>query len=166
MHLINCLYHQSFSRARELREKALTTLKTNEEEFSQAEMAQNAARIAAERANMKTQQALGNQERGQQLLAEAGKSATAFCVMELCIMFGFSGARLIEAGAKLQQEAAAIKREVPYNIHNQAEIRQTTCVSAAGIEAAAHAHEVSTFREVEQLPQPIIQSQNDLEIHY
>uniref|UniRef100_A0AC34GN78 Uncharacterized protein n=1 Tax=Panagrolaimus sp. ES5 TaxID=591445 RepID=A0AC34GN78_9BILA len=58
-------------------------------------------------------------------------------------------ARLIEAGAKLQQEAAAIKREVPFNVHQQGEVRQTTCVSAAGIEAVAHAREVSTFREIQ-----------------
>uniref|UniRef100_A0A914QUX6 Uncharacterized protein n=1 Tax=Panagrolaimus davidi TaxID=227884 RepID=A0A914QUX6_9BILA len=117
-------------RARELREKALTTLKVNEQEFSQAERAQEAARIAAEQANAKTTQALENQERGQQLLAEAG-------------------ARLIEAGAKLQQEAAAIKREVPFNVHQQGEVRQTTCVSAAGVEAVAHAREVATFREIQ-----------------
>ena len=118
-------------RARELREKALTTLKTNEEEFAQAERAQALAKAAAAQANVKTSQALENQERGQQLLAEAG-------------------ARLIEAGAKLQQEAASIKREVPFNVHQQGEVRQTTCVSAAGVEAAAHAREVATFREVEQ----------------
>uniref|UniRef100_A0A914ZH37 Uncharacterized protein n=1 Tax=Panagrolaimus superbus TaxID=310955 RepID=A0A914ZH37_9BILA len=117
-------------RGRELREKALTTLKINEQEFTQAERAQEAARIAADQANAKTTQALENQERGQQLLAEAG-------------------ARLIEAGAKLQQEAAAIKREVPFNVHQQGEVRQTTCVSAAGVEAVAHAREVATFREIQ-----------------
>uniref|UniRef100_A0AC34GUB9 Uncharacterized protein n=1 Tax=Panagrolaimus sp. ES5 TaxID=591445 RepID=A0AC34GUB9_9BILA len=116
-------------RAKELREQAQAALKTNEIEFQQAQQAQNAARIAAEIANAKTEQALTNQERGQQLLAEAG-------------------AQMIEAGARLQREAAATQRQAPFNVHQQGEVRQTTVVSAAGQEMAAAAHDVQTFREV------------------
>ena len=120
-------------RAKELREQAQAALKTNEIEFQQAQQAQNAARIASEIANAKTEQALTNQERGQQLLAEAG-------------------AQMIEAGAKLQREAAANSRQAPFNVHQQGEVRQTTVVSAAGQEMAAAAHDVQTFREVEHIP--------------
>ena len=59
---------------------------------------------------------------------------------------------MIEAGARLQREAAATQRQAPFNVHQQGEVRQTTCVSAAGQEAAAHAHDVQTFREVEHIP--------------
>uniref|UniRef100_A0A914Q1A2 Uncharacterized protein n=1 Tax=Panagrolaimus davidi TaxID=227884 RepID=A0A914Q1A2_9BILA len=120
-------------RAKELREQAQAALKTNEIEFQQAQQAQNAARIAAEIANAKTEQALTNQERGQQLLAEAG-------------------AQMIEAGARLQREATATQRQAPFNVHQQGEVRQTTVVSAAGQEMAAAAHDVQTFREVEHIP--------------
>uniref|UniRef100_A0A914NXG1 Uncharacterized protein n=1 Tax=Panagrolaimus davidi TaxID=227884 RepID=A0A914NXG1_9BILA len=102
-------------------------------EFFQAEQAQADAQIASEKANEKTETALNHQEIGQELLTEAG-------------------ANLIEAGAKLQQEAMNNQKEVPYNVHEQGEILQTTtCVSSsAGIETAA-AHDFQTFRQVEQI---------------
>uniref|UniRef100_A0AC34FNT7 Uncharacterized protein n=1 Tax=Panagrolaimus sp. ES5 TaxID=591445 RepID=A0AC34FNT7_9BILA len=115
--------------ARLLREQAEAALKNNSKEFAEAERLQAQARIIAEAANAKTAQALNNQERGQELLAEAG-------------------AEMIEAGAKLQREAAAHSREAPYNIHAEGEVRQTTVVSSAGQEAAARAHESVTVREV------------------
>uniref|UniRef100_A0AC34F462 Uncharacterized protein n=1 Tax=Panagrolaimus sp. ES5 TaxID=591445 RepID=A0AC34F462_9BILA len=119
------------AKAHELREKAEATLEKNEMEFVEAEKAQVAARIASEAANAKTAAALEHQEIGQELLVEAG-------------------AKMIEAGAKLQQEAMENQKEVSYNVHQEGEIRQTTCISTAGIEAAAAAHDIQTFREVEE----------------
>ena len=115
--------------ARLLREQAEKALKNNAAEFNEAERAQAQARVVAEHANAKTAQALNNQERGQELLAEAG-------------------AEMIEAGAKLQREAAANSREAPYNVHGEGAVRQTTVVSSAGQEAAARAHESVTVKEV------------------
>ena len=60
-------------RAQRLRETGEAALKQNEREFEQAYSAQAAARIASDQANLKTEKALHHQERGQQLLAEAGK---------------------------------------------------------------------------------------------
>jgi len=115
--------------ARLLREQADKALKNNAAEFTEAQRAQAQARVVAEAANAKTAQALNNQERGQELLAEAG-------------------AEMIEAGAKLQREAAANSREAPYNVHGEGAVRQTTVVSSAGQEAAARAHEAVTVKEV------------------
>uniref|UniRef100_A0A914PF52 Uncharacterized protein n=1 Tax=Panagrolaimus davidi TaxID=227884 RepID=A0A914PF52_9BILA len=121
------------AKAHELREKTEKTLEKNEMEFVQVEQAQTDAQIASEKANEKTETALKHQEIGQELLAEAG-------------------AKLIEAGAKLQQEAMINQNEVPYNVHEQGEILQTTCVSSsAGIETAAATHDFQTFRQVKQI---------------
>ena len=59
--------------ARLLREQGEAALRNNAKEFSEAERAQAQARVVAEHANAKTAQALNNQERGQELIAEAGK---------------------------------------------------------------------------------------------
>ena len=124
-------------RAQQLRNEAEEALRNNEGDFARAERAQEEARLAAERANQLTSKALNNQQRGQELLAEAG-------------------AELIEAGSRLQQSAAASQHEVPFNTHMQGEVRQTTCVSTAGQEAAARAHEKVTLREVETYPPQIL----------
>uniref|UniRef100_A0A914YE28 Uncharacterized protein n=1 Tax=Panagrolaimus superbus TaxID=310955 RepID=A0A914YE28_9BILA len=122
------------AKAQELREQAQETLEKNEMEFQQAHQAQTAARIASEIANAKTDAALEHQEIGQELLVEAG-------------------AKLIEAGAKLQEEAMETQMQLPFNVHQEGEIQQTTYVSTVGIEAAAAAHDIQTFREVEHLPE-------------
>jgi hypothetical protein len=126
--------------ARLLREQGEAALKHNEKEFAEAQRAQNQARVVAEAANAKTAQALNNQERGQELLAEAG-------------------AEMIEAGAKLQREAAANSREAPYNVHAEGEVRQTTMVSSAGQEAAARSHDSVTVREVSHTQAQVTQPQ-------
>uniref|UniRef100_A0AC34G9X0 Uncharacterized protein n=1 Tax=Panagrolaimus sp. ES5 TaxID=591445 RepID=A0AC34G9X0_9BILA len=59
-------------RAQQLRHEAEEALRNNQSEFAQAERAQEEAKIAAERANLLTSKALNNQQRGQELLAEAG----------------------------------------------------------------------------------------------
>lgn len=59
--------------ARLLKEQAAAALKNNEKEFCEATRAQEQARVVAEHANAKTAQALSNQERGQEMLAEAGE---------------------------------------------------------------------------------------------
>ena len=59
---------------------------------------------------------------------------------------------MIEAGAKLQKEATNNSHQIPYNVHGQGAIRQTTCVSAAGQEAATQAHDFKTGSETHYLP--------------
>lgn len=63
-------------RAHQLKAEAEEALRNNQLEFARAEHAQEEARLAAERANALTMKALNNQERGQELLAEAGEG---FC---------------------------------------------------------------------------------------
>lgn len=57
--------------------------------------------------------------------------------------FNFSGQKLIEAGAKLQAEAAISGQghEVKYNVHDTAKVKQQTCTATGamatkGIETA------------------------------
>ena len=59
---------------------------------------------------------------------------------------------MIEAGAHLQREALASERQVPINVHQEGSIVQGISVSVAGQEAAEHAHEQVTFKQVEQIP--------------
>uniref|UniRef100_A0AC34R6M0 Uncharacterized protein n=1 Tax=Panagrolaimus sp. JU765 TaxID=591449 RepID=A0AC34R6M0_9BILA len=117
--------------AHDLRESGLKSLKKTQKEFFEAENAQKQAKIASEQANFKTIQALNDQARGQTLLAEAG-------------------AEMIEAGSKLQQQAANTQiGHVPFNEHFENNIQQMTCVSSAGQEAACHAHEQEVIRTVQ-----------------
>uniref|UniRef100_A0AC34QCV9 Uncharacterized protein n=1 Tax=Panagrolaimus sp. JU765 TaxID=591449 RepID=A0AC34QCV9_9BILA len=117
--------------AHALRKGGEQALKHTEKEFTAAERAQQQARLAAEHANVRTAQALNEQERGQSMMAE-------------------SGAQMIEAGAKMQQQANTTQvGQVPFNEHRQGEVQQTTCVSAAGQEAAQRAHEQETVRSVQ-----------------
>uniref|UniRef100_A0AC34FSP3 Uncharacterized protein n=1 Tax=Panagrolaimus sp. ES5 TaxID=591445 RepID=A0AC34FSP3_9BILA len=116
-----------------LKEQAQETLKKNAVEFEEAYKLQQHALLTAHDANVKTAKALVNQEIGTQLLAEAG-------------------AEMIEAGAHLQREALASERQVPVNIHQEATIVQGVTLNEASQEAATHAHEQVTFKQVEHIP--------------
>ena len=116
--------------AKHLSKKADDILDDTHKDFKKAEKAQHKADKKAEKANHKTEKALNKQAHGQELLAEAG-------------------AELIEAGAKMQRQAASGLGAAPYNVHQKGQVQQTTCVDAAGQVAAARAHDKTVVRDVQ-----------------
>ena len=99
--------------AKHLHGKAEDVLDDVSKEFKKAEKAQAKADKEAFKANVKTEKALNKQAKGQELLAEAG-------------------AEMVQAGTKMQRNAAISDQSVPFNAHQKGEVHQTTCVSTAG----------------------------------
>ena len=99
---------EAAARARQLQAEGKGLLNQTAEDVRKAEMAQKAAAAMAAQANRQTEEALNKQIAGQEKLACAG-------------------AKMMEAGAKLQQEAATgAYAEVPFNVHGTEQIRQKT----------------------------------------
>ncbi|KAH7711355.1 hypothetical protein AAVH_21353 [Aphelenchoides avenae] len=103
-------------RAEKLAKEGRKELNSVEKEARKAEKAQHEAAKKAAEANRQTEHALNKQIAGQEKLATAGH-------------------KMMEAGAKLQQEASyGSATQVPYNVHGQEQVRQqTTCAGGATV---------------------------------
>jgi len=95
--------------AKRLGKKADDILDDTGKDFKKAEKAQHKADKEAFKANEKTAKALNKQQRGQECLAQAG-------------------AEMQQAGAQMQNQAFSNRAAAPFNVHEQGEVRQKTCV--------------------------------------
>jgi hypothetical protein len=118
-------------RAHQLRQEGQAILDQTAEKMLQAQRAQAAAAAMAEQANRITEEALTQQVHGQEKLAAAAQ-------------------KMMEAGARMQQEASSITvTEVPYNLHETAEVRQAT--ATVGQEVRDLKQELHVTREATNL---------------
>lgn len=134
-------------RADQLKKEGHKILDHTEKDFKKADKAQAKAQKEAVKANIKTEKALNREIEGQEKLVMAGKPT--FSAFPLSVNFTSQceqltlGQKLIEAGAKLQAEAAisGSGHEVKYNVHDTAKVKQQTstmtgALAAKGIDTA------------------------------
>ena len=104
--------------AQSLKSEACRQIGQGEVELAQAQKAQAAAALVAERANMMTEKAVANEIQGQEKLVAAGN-------------------KLMQAGQELQQEAASMGSfQADVNLHATTQMSQNTSVEVPPVQPA------------------------------